>query len=156
MATKFNFLPHQKGFLQHSQSALKNKSFVEEYILEMLNWGTITEITTTPLVINLLLVSTNLIPGKRIILDLRFVNSHIYKNKIKFEDWKCFERYLEGTKWYMFKFDLKNSYHYIYEKYLGFSSEVNGQFRYFIFAVLQLWLTCARFIFTKVVRLLIK
>ena len=64
----------------------------------MLNWGTITEITTTPLVINLLLVSTNLIRGKRIILDLRFVNSHIYKNKIKFEDWKCFKRYLEGTK----------------------------------------------------------
>ena len=77
---------------------MKNKSFVEEYILEMLNWGTITEITTTTLVINLLLVSTNLIRGKRIILDLRFVNSHIYKNKIKFEDWKCFERYLEGTK----------------------------------------------------------
>lgn len=122
----------------------------------MLNWGSIIEITTTPLAINLLLVSTNSIRGKRIVLDLRFVNSNIYKNKIKFEDWKCFERYLEGTKWHMFKFDLKNSYHYIYEKYLGFSWEVNGQFRYFIFAVLPLGLTSAPFIFTKLERLLIK
>ena len=59
-------------------------------------------------------------------LDLRYVNTHVYKDKIKFEDWKCFEHYLEGKKGYLIKFDLKNGYHYInifepHQKFLGFS-----------------------------------
>ena len=51
---------------------------------------------------------------------------HVYKDEIKFEDWKYFESYLEGKEGYLFKFDLKNGYHHsdIFEarqKFLGFS-----------------------------------
>ena len=46
-------------------------------------------------------------------LNLRYVNTHVYKDKINFEDWKCFEHYLEGKKGSLFKFDLENGYHHI-------------------------------------------
>ena len=50
-------------------------------------------------------------PGKKcLILDLRYVNTLVYKDKIKFKHWKCFEHYLQGKKMYLFKFHLKSSY----------------------------------------------
>ena len=61
----------------------------------------------TPKVINPLSVSVNSKGKKRLILDLRYVNDHLYKEKIKFDDWKYFENYLQANKGYLFKFDLK-------------------------------------------------
>ena len=74
-------------------------------------------------------------------LDLRYVNTHVYKDKIKFEDWKCFEHYLEGKKGYLFKFDLKNGYHHFdifepHQKFLGFSWVFKGKvFRVYSFTI---------------------
>ena len=39
------------------------------------------------------------------ILDMRYVNMQLYKDKIKFDYWKCFENYLLANKAYVFKFD---------------------------------------------------
>ena len=88
----------------------------------MLRAGTIKECLTKPKVLNPLPVSTK--GKKRLILDLRFVNNHLFKDKIKFEDWNCFQNYLEGNKCYLFKFDLKSGYHHVdifdeHKKYLG-------------------------------------
>ena len=44
-------------------------------------------------VINPLSVSINYSVKKRLILDLRFVNTHICLDEINFEDWKYFEHY---------------------------------------------------------------
>ena len=87
---------------------------------------------------------------KCLILDLRYVNTHVYKDKIKFEDWKCFEHYLEGKKGYLFKFDLKNGYHHIdifepHQKFLGFSWIFKGNIKFFVFTVLPFGLTSAHF-----------
>ena len=78
---------------------------------------------------------------KRLILDLRYVNNHLFKNKIKFDDWNSFQNYLEGNKGYLFKFDLKSGYHHVdifeeHQTYLGFSWEINQQTHYFVFTVL--------------------
>ena len=35
---------------------------------------------------------------------------HFYKDKIKFDNWKCFKNYLLANKGYLFTFDLKNGY----------------------------------------------
>ena len=35
---------------------------------------------------------------KWLILDLLYVNDHLYKEKKKFDDWKCFENYLQANK----------------------------------------------------------
>ena len=54
---------------------------------------------------------------------------------------KCFKNYLLANKGYLFKFDLKNGYHHIdifnsHQTYLGFSWDVEGGTKYFIFTVL--------------------
>ena len=79
----------------------------------MLKCGSIIVAENLPEVINQLLVSINSSGKKHLILDLRYVNTHVYKVKIKFEDWKCFEDYLEGKEGYLFKSDLKNGYHHL-------------------------------------------
>ena len=64
------------------------------------------------------------------ILDLRYVNNHLFKDKIIFDDWNSFQNYLEGNNGYLFKFDLKSEYHHVdifdeHQTYLGFSREIN-------------------------------
>ena len=86
---------------------------------------------------------------------------HLYKDKIKFDDWKCFERYLLANKGYPFKFDLKNCYHHIdifdsHQTYLGFSWDIKGSTKYFVYTVLPFGLSPAPFVFIKVVRPLVK
>ena len=62
---------------------------------------------------------------------------------------------------FFFKVDLKSGYHHLdilesHQKYLGFSWIVDGIERFFVFTVLVFGLASALFIFTKVVRVLIK
>ena len=45
---------------------------------------------------------------------------HLYKDKIKSDDWKCFEKYLVANKGYLLKLDLKNDY----QTYLSFSWDI--------------------------------
>ena len=106
----------------NNKSAIKNSKFVENSIKEMLATGTILEWDQPPRVVHPLSVSIDSSGKKRLILDLRYVNMHLYKDKIKFDDWKCFENYLLANKGYLFKFDLKNGYHQIdiYRLFLGY------------------------------------
>lgn len=50
---------------------------------------------------------------ERLILGLRYVRSHVCKVKIKFDDWRYFQNFLECNKDYFFKFDLKSGYYYV-------------------------------------------
>ena len=137
---------------RNNHSALKNKDFVEEPISKLLKCGSVIEAEKLPEVINPLSVSINSSGKKRITLDLRYVNSHVYKDKTKFEEWKCFEHFLEAKKGYLFKFDLKNGYHHIdifkpHQKVLGVSWVFKGNIKFFVFTVLPFGLTSAPFIF---------
>ena len=76
----------------------------------MLATRTILKRDHPPRIVNLLSVPIDSLGKKRLILDLRYVNMHLFKDKIKFDDWKCFENYLLANKGYLFKFDLKNGY----------------------------------------------
>ena len=94
---------------------------------------------------------------KRVVLDLRYVNNDLFRDKIKFEDWNSFQNYLEGNKGSLCKFDLKSGYHHAnifdrHQTYLGFSRKIDQQTRYFVFTVLAFALSTAPFLFTKVVR----
>ena len=138
--------------LRNNRSALEHKEFVTEAIKELLETGRIEEVENPPLVVNPLSVTSK--NGKeRLILDLRHVNQFVFKQKIKFDDWKIMEQFLaEGG--YVFSFDIKQGYHHIDMHpdsipYLGFSWEVNGVTKYFVFLVLPFGLTSAPFIFTK-------
>ena len=62
---------------KNTSSALKNSEFVEESIKGMLRAGTVKECLTKPKILNPLSVSTK--GKKRMILDLRYVNNHLFK-----------------------------------------------------------------------------
>ena len=57
--------------------------------------GSIKEGKAPPKGMNPLFVSDKSAGKKRLIFDLSYINEHLYKDKIKFDDWKCFENYLE-------------------------------------------------------------
>ena len=52
----------------------------------MLKIGSIKEVKAPPKVINPLSVSETAAGKKRLILDRRYINEHLYKDKIKFDD----------------------------------------------------------------------
>ena len=127
----------------------------------MLATGTILERDQPPRVVNPLSVSIDSCGKKCPILDLRYANMHLYEDKIKFDDWKCFGNYLLVNKGYLFKFDLKNGYHRIdifdfHQTYLDFSWDIKGATKYFVFTVLPFGLSSALFVLTKVVHPLVK
>ena len=73
----------EKADLPNNKFSLKNEKFELESISEMLKIGSIKEVKAPPKVINPLSVSENLAGKKRLILDLRYINEHLYKDKIK-------------------------------------------------------------------------
>ena len=70
----------------NNHSALNNANFVTQAVEELLNTGRIKEVKNSPYVVNPLSVSENDSQKLRLILDLRYVNMHVFKDKIKFDD----------------------------------------------------------------------
>ena len=146
----------------NNASAVNNGDFVSETIEELLRSNRIIGYAKQDLhVINPLSVSVQSSGKKRLILDLRYVNQYILKKKVKFEDYrKALEYFCLGG--YAFKFDMKSGYHRIdifleHQKFLGFSwTFPDGLIRYFAYTVLPFGLSSAPYIFTKVVRPLVK
>jgi hypothetical protein len=119
--------------------------FVELAISDLLNNHSAIEVPFIPHVVNPLSVSIQSSGEKRLILDLRHVNQCLWKEKIKFEDWRL----------------LISGYHHIdifpeHQTYLGFSWVFNGIKKYFCFSVLPFGLSTAPYVFTKVLRPLVK
>ena len=147
--------------LRSNQSAFKNQTFVESAIIELLNNDLIYQVDT-PYICNPLSVAESSSGKKRLILDLSVLNQYIWKQKIKYDDWKIFSEFVDSSEeGFLFKFDLKSGYHHIdinrdFQKYLGFSWSFKGKKVYFQFSVLPFGLSSAPHIFTKIVRVLIK
>jgi len=144
--------------LKNNRSALNYKEFVEGAIEELLVSNRVLEVESLPYVVNPLSVSVQPNGKKRLILDLRHVNRHLKKQKVKFEDWKIALSYFQKGS-YMVSFDLKSGYHHIdihpdYQSFLGFGWKFSGDssFRYFVFTVLPFGLSSAPYIFTKVLK----
>ncbi|XP_057296266.1 uncharacterized protein LOC130625224 [Hydractinia symbiolongicarpus] len=153
------FTTPKKASFKNNCSAFDNEDLVNKELHELLKTGRIKEMATEPHVVNPLSVSSSK-NKKRLILDLRHVNKHVYKQKTTFDDWKIFGEFVEGNG-FMFKFDIKQGYHHIeiapeHQKYLGFSWVKNGEKRYFVFTVLPFGVSSAPFIFTKTMRVLVK
>ena len=115
----------------------------------MLKKGNIKGVKVPPKVINPLFVSENSVGKKHLILDNRYMNEQLYKDKIKFDYWKCFE------------IDLKSEYYHVYvfqehQTYLGASWKINNMVEFFVIKVLQFGLSTASFVFTKGVRPLLR
>ena len=116
--------------IRNNRSAIDHSEFVEEAISDLLKSSLIVKCKEMPHVVNPLTVSVNAKGKKRLVLDLRHVNPHVWHEKIKFDDWKVALDYI-NKGCFMFGFDLKSGYHHIdidhrYQQYLGFSWVING------------------------------
>jgi len=70
----------------NSASALKKADFVREAILDLLRDNSVEEIISPPDIVNPLTVSVQANGKKRLILDLRHINLHVYIQKFKCEN----------------------------------------------------------------------
>ena len=147
-------------FRPNQASALANADFVGQAIDELIADGRVKEVTARPHVCSPLSVVENSVGKKRLVLNLRHVNKFLCKQKFKYEDLRVAMLLFEKGD-YMFTFDLKSGYHHVdicptQYKYLGFSWKGDGTEHYYVFTVLPFGLATACYIFTKLLRPLVK
>ena len=83
------------SFSSNNKSALAHSDFVNEAISELLVTNCIFEAKVLPHNVNPLSVAVQSSRKKRSILDLRFINKHVWKQKVKFEDLKVALNYFD-------------------------------------------------------------
>ena len=145
--------------LKNNTSANDDHEFVSKELLKLLESGKIKKLTYKPTHVNPLSVATRN-EKKRLILDLRHINLFVYKQSVKFEDWKTFTNFIERNG-YAFTFDIKSGYHHVdifpdHQIYLSFSWKFSEVEEFFCFTVLPFGLTSAPYLFTKLLRPLVK
>ena len=84
----------------------------------------IRELKHKPYIVSPLSVATNSVGKKRFILDLRYVNDHLHKEFISFDDLRDFQHYVRPNG-FLFKFDLRQGYYHVdifeeHQEFLGF------------------------------------
>ncbi|MCG8032477.1 MAG: hypothetical protein JAZ03_09910, partial [Candidatus Thiodiazotropha taylori] len=154
-------MPDRKTY-KNNRSALSEPVFVTEAVKDLLDRGLIEKCNESnpPYIINPLTVSVQTSGKKRLILDLREVNKHVWKQKFKYEDIKVALAFLE-KEFHMIKFDITSAYHFIEVVYfqtdlLGFSwVNPDGTVSYYKFLVLPFGLSSASYVFSKVCRPLV-
>jgi len=146
-------------YARPNASSLRNKTFVQDSIVELLRKRCIRETSNMPFCCNPLTVADK---GKlRLVIDLRHVNSYLKFPTFKYEDLRTAKQHLDSDYFFV-TFDLKSGYHHVpinvdYQNYLGFSWTFDsGVTRYFVFVVLPFGLASACYVFTKVMRPLVK
>ena len=151
--------PPQVSF-RNNNSALDSSDFVMNEIHSLLEQGCIREVKRFEAhVMSPLSVAHNG-SKSRLILDLSYLNQSISVPKFKYEDIRCVRDLFEKGD-YFFKFDIRSGYHHInileaHQTYLAFAWDFEGVTKYFVFTVLVFGLASAPFVFTKVVKVLIK
>ena len=147
--------------IENRSSATRRDSFVREAISELLARGCVREVANYPEFCNPLHVAVQSSGKLRLILDLSYLNSFVVKQSIKYEDLRCvLQMFPSGM--FTFCFDLKSAYHHIdicaeHMKFLSFKWPTgDGRMKFYEFTVLPFGLTSTPYVFTKVLRQLIR
>ena len=141
-------------------SALANKEFVTQAISELVQNRCVVEVTSQPHVCSPLSVVSNSGNKQRLVINLRYLNGYLQKEKFKYEDSRtAMLLFQQGD--YMFSFDLKSGYHHIdtfgpHRQFLGFCWEKEGSKQFNMFTVLPFGLATTCYAFTKLLRPLVK
>ena len=106
-----------------------------------------------PYNVNPLSVSIQSSGKKRLISDLRFVNMHVWKQKVKFEYLQVALNYFDKGH-FMFSFDIKSGYYHVFifpphQTLMGFSWFYQGKVRYLCLKGPALWPLFSPFCFHK-------
>ncbi|XP_069104365.1 LOW QUALITY PROTEIN: uncharacterized protein [Argopecten irradians] len=146
--------------LRNNKSARDNLQFVYNEIEKLLRIGCIAEVRVQPRVVNPLTVAYNRAGKARLVLDCRHINVFLHKFKFKYED-TVEARDMFNVGDFLYTFDLKSAYHHIeiypdHRGFLGFEVDMGGTTRFFVFNVLPFGISTAGYIFTKVLRQVVK
>ena len=149
--------PHRQS---NSASALKHKEFVTEAVSELFQNGCVKKVEACPHICSPLSVVVNPEGKKRLVINLRYLNQFLKKESFKYEDLRTLLSLLKAQD-YLCKFDLKSGYHHVdittlHWKYLGFQWGTNDGQQYYMFTVLPFGLASACYIFTKLIRPLVR
>ena len=152
-------LPDPVCYKNH-RSALEHADFVEGAIKELVTLSCVAQCSECPAVCSPLSVVVNARGKKRLVLDLRYVNQFILLTKFKYEGLNIIPQIFSKGD-YFFTFDLKSGYHHvdIHEDcwpYLGFSWRCGPDTKWYTFKVLPFGLASACYVFTKLLRPLVK
>ena len=158
-ALPFTKEPEPASF-NNNRSVLNNRESVTREILDLLSSGRIREVNISEVhTVNPLTVANN---GEklRLIIDRRHINQYLQVPKFKCDDIRLVNELFDKGDFF-FKFDIRSGYHRIdihpaYQKFFAFAWSISGQVRYFVFTVLVFGLSSAPFVFTKVLKVLIK
>ena len=137
-------------------SAYTNSDFVHKAVSELVNGHFVEEVQEPPYICSPLSVVENSSGKKRLVVNLRHVNQFLCKRRFKYEDLRI-AMMLFSPGELMFNFDIKSRYHHVeiaghHRKYLGFEW---GQ-HFYVFAVLPFGLASAPYLFTKLLRPLVR
>ena len=150
----------EECILKNNKSALDHSEFVESEISKLNHIGCITEVHVLPKVVNPLTVAENR-NKLRLVLDCRHINPHLHKFRFKYEDaTEASHMFEKGDL--LFTYDLRSAYHHLeifkdHKTYLGFSwYKRENKIKYYVFNCLPFGISTAGYIFTKVVRCVIK
>ena len=140
----------------NQKSALNNIEFVDNAVLDLVQGNYVEPVVSTPHVCSPLSVVENSSGKKRLVINLRHVNRFLWKQKFKYEDLRVAMMLFRSGE-LMFAFDLKSGYHHVeiarhHQKFLGF--EWKGQ--NYVFVVLPFGLSAAPYLFTKLMRPLVR
>ena len=147
--------------IENRSSARRQYSFVEGAISELMSRGCLREASEYPQFCNPLHVAVQSSGKLRLILDLSHLNKFVVKKSVKYEDLRTVLQ-LFSPGMFVFSFDLKSAYHHIdiceeHMKFLPFKwPSVDGAMKFYEFKVLPFGLTSAPYVFTKVMRQLVK
>ena len=98
-------MPGPRVFANQS-SALSNAAFVTKAVSELLWWGCIRKVVETPKVCSPLLVVSSSSGKQRLVINLRYINRYLWKDKFKYEDMHSAPAYFEVGH-FINTFDLK-------------------------------------------------
>ena len=141
-------------------SATSHGEFVTEAIKNLVVNRCATLVEGQPYICSPFSVVSNSAGKLHLVLNLKYLNQYLHVLSFKYEDLRTAALMFEVDE-YLFKFDLKSGYHHVdihpdHQKYLGFQWEANGKVDFYTFTVLPFGLSTACYLFTKLMRPLIR
>ena len=135
-------------------------SFATDAIKNLVTNRCVLRVSEKPHICSPLSVVSNSTGKLRLVLNLRYLNQYLHVLTFKYEDLQVAAVLFEADE-YLFKFDLKSGYHHVdihpdYHTYLGFQWETKGLACYYVFTVFPFGLATACYLFTKIMRSLIR
>ena len=148
-------------YIQPNQaSASANREFVTQAISDLVQNRCVVKVSSQPHVCSPLSVVSNSMSKQRLVINLRYLNGYLWKDKFKYEDMHIAILLFQPGD-YIFSFDLKSGYHNIdifepHRQFLGFCWDQGGTKQFYMFTVLPFGLVTACYAFTKILRPLVK